>query len=105
MLDESHITEVSEGARVRARAERQLKTMLQEDSSTTDVADTPRRPESSPPHPIARARELGRDKLRAIDAAMDNIGDATTRGGGDGAANEKETTRRRRTKPRWIHRR
>ena len=92
MLDESHITEVSEGARVRARAERQLKTMLQEDSSTTDVADTPRRPESSPPHPIARARELGRDKLRAIDAAMDNIGDATTRGGGDGAANEKENS-------------
>ena len=92
MLDESHITEVSEGARVRARAERQLKTMLQEDSPTTDVADTPRRLESSPPHPIARARELGRDKLRAIDAAMDNIGDATTRGGGDGAANAKENS-------------
>ena len=91
MLDESHITEVSEGARVRARAERQLKTMLQEDSPTTDVADTPRRPESSPPHPIARARELGRDKLRAIDAAMDNIGDATT-GGGYGAANAKENS-------------
>ena len=88
MLDESHITEVSEGARVRARAERQLRSMLHEEPSTHDAPEEARAPESSPPHPIARARQLGHDKLRAIDAAMDYI-DRAAKGGG-GAANEKE---------------
>ena len=88
MLDESHITEVSEGARVRARAERQLRSMLHEEPSTHDAPEEARAPESSPPHPIARARQLGHDKLRAIDAAMEYI-DRAAKGGG-GAANEKE---------------
>ena len=88
MLDESHITEVSDGARVRARAERQLRSMLHEEPSTHDAPEEARAPESSPPHPIARARQLGHDKLRAIDAAMEYI-DRAAKGGG-GAANEKE---------------
>ena len=88
MLDESHITEVSEGARVRARAERQLRSMLHEEPSTHDAPEEARAPESSPPHPIARARQLGHDKLRAIDAAMEYIDRAAM--GGGGAANEKE---------------
>ena len=88
MLDESHITEVSDGARVRARAERQLRSMLHEEPSTHDAPEEARAPESSPPHPISRARQLGHDKLRAIDAAMEYI-DRAAKGGG-GAANEKE---------------